>query len=96
MSEKITVSKRAKINLWIAAAMLTGLSAAGLPLDCFPLIAIGIVGDTVFLILIGGPHGGGNRVVDTFAGIACVVANTIFFYYLFRFILKIWRARRPK
>ncbi len=58
-------------------------------------ICIGVMmpGGFFFLVLIGGPHGGGNRIIDAVAGVVLVIVNAVFYRLIFGVIVK-WRGKR--
>jgi hypothetical protein len=87
-----------RLVLWsVSAAVIPVAILAGgfslYPLSGFLLdtCIAGVMPGAVFcLYLIGGPHGGGNKVLDALAGVILIIINAIFYRLIFGVLAK-WR-----
>lgn len=83
-------STQLKVIRWACALAVSSASMAGWKLDSFALFMIGLPGDMVMMFMTG-VHGGGTWTENLIGGIAGVLVNTVFFYYVFRFVLLLKR-----
>jgi hypothetical protein len=85
-----------RVQIWLALtsvliAVLLGIGALKLySLTCFYL---SLPGGIVFVILIGGPHGGGNKVLDALAGTVGAIINAVVYFGILNVIIRMWRRR---
>jgi hypothetical protein len=76
----------------LCAVVVSCASVSAWRFDNLPLFLVGLPGDIVMMLMTG-VHGGGTYTENLIAGIVCVIVNTIFFYYLFRFIAWLFKRR---
>ena len=88
------VSLRVQISLALTSVLITLLLGFGaLKFGSLLCIFLSLPGGTVFLILIGGPHGGGNRAVDAVAGTAGGLVNAVIYFGILNVIVRLWKRR---
>jgi hypothetical protein len=85
MRETVRRFKHAALLRALCAVALACASVSGWHFNHVLLFSIGFPGDVV-MVLMTGVHGGGTYAENLLGGVVCVLVNTVFFYYLFKFV----------